>query len=35
VLNEVETAMELNIIQKKWGGFTFSSLADFEGPTGC
>jgi hypothetical protein len=31
-----ETAMQLtNIIKKKWGGFTFSSLSDTQSPTGC
>ena len=28
-----ETAVELDIIQKKWGGFAFSSLSDPQSPT--
>jgi hypothetical protein len=31
-----EMAVELNIIiQKKWGGFAFSSLSDPQSPIGC
>jgi hypothetical protein len=30
-----ETAVELNINQKKWGGFAFSSLSKPQSPTGC
>jgi hypothetical protein len=30
-----ETAVESNDIQKKWGGFAFSSLSDSQSPTGC
>jgi hypothetical protein len=30
-----ETAVELDIIQKKWGGFAFGSLGGLLSPTGC
>jgi len=30
-----ETAVELNLVQKKWGGFVFSSLSDHQSPAGC
>jgi hypothetical protein len=30
-----ETAVELTIIQKKRGGFAFSSLSDHQSPAGC
>jgi hypothetical protein len=30
-----ETAVEIKIIQKKGGGFAFSSLSDAQSPTGC
>jgi hypothetical protein len=30
-----EIAVELDIIQKKWGGFAFSRLSGTKSPTGC
>jgi hypothetical protein len=33
--NEGEMPADLNVIQKKWGGFIFSSLSDAQRTTGC